>query len=109
MHFRFQVFKERVNAFKVIITVPEKLSFLFRELVIRTMNREIEFNSVFQQWFGPFAHDFCSPGSDCAFVNRKRLIWNDQFLIDAENLTETFARTARTERRSEERRVGKEW
>src|SRR5258708_36688058 len=64
--------------------------------MVRSVNGEIEFNAVLQQWLLPLAHRLGPPRSNCAFENGQGLIGDNQILVDAEYFSKTLASAAST-------------
>src|SRR5690606_20099089 len=69
-----KIFEKVIQPFEMFIAIPKYVLLFSSQLVVRPMNREIEFDSILQQWFLPFSHRLTAPGSNCTFVNRKRFI-----------------------------------
>ena len=90
----FHKFKKVIDAVQSAGTVPKQVFLLLRQIVIRTMDREVIFLALHYKLFQPFSHHIAFPADYRSLENRQAFIRHDQIFIDTEHLPETFASRA---------------
>ena len=90
----FHKFKKVIDAVQSAGTVPKQVFLLLRQIVIRTMDREVIFLALHDKLFQPFSHHVAFPADYRSLENGQAFIRYNQIFIDTEHLPETFANRA---------------
>ena len=87
----FQLFEEGIDAGDVLVAVPKLAFLLGREVFVGGMHREAEFVRIGQYLLLEIFHHLALPAGHGVLIDRKRLIGDDQRLVDADDLAEAAA------------------
>ena len=71
-------------------TMPQQVFFLLRQVVIRTMYREVVFLALGDKLLQPLSHHFAFPADHRPLKDRQALIRYHQVLIDTQHFSESF-------------------
>ena len=79
-------------------TMPQQVFFLLRQVVIRTMDREVVFLTLRDKFFQPLSHHLAFPANYRPLIERQALIRHDQVLVYSEHFPESFTNGTSTQR-----------
>ncbi|MNX90092.1 hypothetical protein D3C86_1221270 [compost metagenome] len=82
--------EEPVDPGKMLVSFPQYFQLFFCEFFDRSMDGEIEFSCILNQFFQVFAHYVSFPGHNRTFINTQAWVRNDQVRINPDDGTVTF-------------------
>ena len=86
----FHKLEKVVDAVQAAGTMPQQVFFLLRQVVIRTMYREVVFLALGDKLLQPLSHHFAFPADHRPLKDRQTLIRYHQVLIDTQYFSESF-------------------
>ena len=78
--------------------MPQQVFLLLRQVVIRTMDREVVFLTFRDKLLQPLSHHLAFPADYRPLIERQALIRHDQVLVYPEHFPESFANGTGTQR-----------
>ena len=95
----------RITVFFRWQSVPEPVFLLLRQLVVRLEDREVVRFRPADEFLEPHAHLLATPAHHATVVEAQRSVRNHEFLVDADDASESLAGRAGAQRRIEGKHI----